>query len=586
MPQLPPAKVVGAAALELHGLDEGALHEPRVVLQDREVVQRVDVHAVGGYRARRPEGQEAITQRSRSGVAVADHQAALRVHDHASARELDSWHAVDGEGHGDRHLHQAPHELLLDCVRPARGAGLAADGACGDVRGEVRRRGRRRRGAGGPDAGLGHVAGGELHGEPSPVDPDHRNGAVGRIREARETHGDAGSVRVGGEGGLHLPDVARALPPDLGDQGARADAGASEEVALRRDVDANALDRQVVGPGLLIREVVEYGIPTLQILVRGDAVEVLYAALVLQALAPALDDQLDLLTNRIVEQCLERHEAGDALPGDGEEDVAWLEPAAGRALGDEGLDDEHADVLAACTSGRRLGLGETQPPQIRKGGELKCRLQRAPRHLLALAEQVDGALDAVQGEVEGGGGARLPSGIQGDDIAIGVYHGRPRRAARGRGSRLEVEGVEVVVGPPAVEGSLPVEPREHRAEDRKLLARIVPDYADVEALHGFVWPKLELRDAGEMLQGRGIELEDPEVMHRVAVDRSEGDLLAVVEVSLRHDGPLRDHVPVRQDEPPLRVHHEARGLPGAGLVRVEGAGAVQLEGDDARLDPR
>lgn len=69
-------------------------------------------------------------------------------------------------------------------------------------------------------------------------------------------------------------------------------------------------------------------------------------------------------------------------------------------------------------------------------------------------------------------------------------------------------------------------------------------------------------------------------MHRVAVQRAEGNLLAVLEHRLRHHGPGAEDVPVGQDEPPGGVHDESRGVGGSRGLGVEGAHAGGLDHHD------
>ncbi|GMG17165.1 unnamed protein product [Phytophthora fragariaefolia] len=71
------------------------------------------------------------------------------------------------------------------------------------------------------------------------------------------------------------------------------------------------------------------------------------------------------------------------------------------------------------------------------------------------------------------------------------------------------------------------------------------------------------------------------------VDGDEIHLLLIEEDGVGHHGPGRDHVAVREDDPALHVHDEARGHAEAGAVAVEGAHTQQTnahDGADALLE--
>jgi hypothetical protein len=64
---------------------------------------------------------------------------------------------------------------------------------------------------------------------------------------------------------------------------------------------------------------------------------------------------------------------------------------------------------------------------------------------------------------------------------------------------------------------------------------------------------------------------EAEVVHRIAIDRPDGDLLVVEEDGLRHRWPRLDHVAVGENDAALGVDDEAGGGLKGGMIGVEGA---------------
>lgn len=161
--------------------------------------------------------------------------------------------------------------------------------------------------------------------------------------------------------------------------------------------------------------------------------------------------------------------------------------------------------------------------------------------------------------------------------------------------------------PLTVHRRVAVEARQGAGEDRDLLAAVVADDADVEADGGRLGRERHLGGARELhacvgclgggcvcvvcvlnvrmwfecvcvcvvlcplvcvhwrsppcpashLQARRVEAHEREIVHRVKVEREDGQLLAVVEDRLGDDGAGRHHVAVGQDDAARRVDDKA-----------------------------
>ena len=166
-----------------------------------------------------------------------------------------------------------------------------------------------------------------------------------------------------------------------------------------------------------------------------------------------------------------------------------------------------------------------------------------------------------------------------DRPAEQIHHGGCRAATRRVGRRLVVEGVEVIVGVAAVLGRVAVEAGQGSVEDRQLLPGVVADHPDVQANPRGVRRQGQRDERHEAHLAR-IELVDPEVMHRIPVDRAQRDLLVVEEGGAGVDGPRMHHVTVRQDQAARRVDDEACAVRGACVLGVEVAGGGHLDRHD------
>src|SRR6185312_15389662 len=109
------------------------------------------------------------------------------------------------------------------------------------------------------------------------------------------------------------------------------------------------------------------------------------------------------------------------------------------------------------------------------------RVQRAAGDRLALLDELQRALHAIERQVEARCGVVGAAGIEGDDATPNVDDRRAGRSAGGPGGGLQIEGVEVVVLAEAVVWRLPIEAGERSGEDGELLAGIVADHPDLAA---------------------------------------------------------------------------------------------------------
>jgi hypothetical protein len=234
---------------------------------------------------------------------------------------------------------------------------------------------------------------------------------------------------------------------------------------------------------------------------------------------------------------------------------------------------------AACS----LLLAQAEAAQLVVRGVDEGRHEGAAGDGEAGADPLEGADDPVQREEEGGGGLGAAAGVEGDDVAVDVDDGGAGGAAGGAGGGLDVEGVEVVVAVGAVGGGGAVEAGEGAGEDGEFLAGVVADDADLGADEGFLWGEAEGGGLHEA-QGRGVVLEEAEVVDGVAVERAQRDLLVVEEDGLGDDGSGVNDVTIGEDDAPLGVDDEGGRLRGSVPFGVEGAGGVDADRNDGGAD--
>ncbi len=382
---------------------------------------------------------------------------------------------------------------------------------------------------------------------------------------------------------LEIVEVPDALAADLRDQARPRYRRGAEDVARARHVDARHGPIEMAR--LLVRELVKDAVAVLDVLVGRDRVQVVDGDPPLQPRAAALDGQIDGRADVAVENRRQRHELGDELALDLDQDVPWTQPAVRRRARQDVLDDEQPRALRSRLAHGRLGLGlEPQTAQLGERLVHELGLQRAALDLAPFADRRERDAHAVERQKEARRGLRVRAGVERDGASLDVDDGRPRRAPRRARRRLQVEGVEVVVVAAAVVRRLAVEPRDRAGENRQLLARVVADDANVAPDLGRLGNERQLDRANEP-QIRRVVAEEAEVVHRVAVHGHEVDLLLVQEDGLGANGPRRHDVAIRQDQPALGVYDEARRLARLIPFRVECARRVDADRHDARRDP-
>ncbi len=312
--------------------------------------------------------------------------------------------------------------------------------------------------------------------------------------------------------------------------------------------------------------------------------QVAHGQRLLDPFAAALDDDLDLAANGVVEDFLERLERGHELAVDVGEDVAWLQLAFGRRAGQHLVDDQHAgEVGARLARGFLRGGLQAEAHQFVVRRVAEDGLQGAARNGLAALDQLQRTLHATERQVETGLGPAAAARIERHDAALDVDDGRTRRTARRAGGRLHVERVEVVVLADAVLGGFAVEPRQRARQDGQLLAGVVADDADLGADARTFRVQRQCNRLHVAQLGWVVAI-DAEVVHRVAIDGVQFDFLAVLEHRGRHHRSGCHDVAVGQDQATHRVDHEARRLARLVPLGVEGAGLVDLDGHDRRRD--
>ena len=223
------------------------------------------------------------------------------------------------------------------------------------------------------------------------------------------------------------------------------------------------------------------------------------------------------------------------------------------------LHHQHSGAAGIAPPHLRFGLGpQSQPPDFVVGAVGEDGLQGAPRHGLPVADEVEGAHDGFEGQVEARRGDPPSPGVERDGVPVDVDHGRPRRPARCARRRLVVEGVEIVVAGGAVPGRFPIEARQGSRQDRQLLAGVVSHHADLRADPRVLRDELQLAGRHELDLGR-VVADDPEVVDGIAIDDLDGHLFVIEEYGLDRRRPRVHDVTVGDDEAALGVDHESRG---------------------------
>ena len=246
-----------------------------------------------------------------------------------------------------------------------------------------------------------------------------------RLVERYEAHGHLAVGRRGFDHVLEIVQVVDGLAVDGRHDAAARNRGLAEHVAGIRDVYAG--DGAIEMPCLLVRQLVEHAVAVLDVFVGRDVVQVRHGHRALEALPAALHDQLDLVTDGVVERGRQRHELGDQLAVDFDEDIARLQRAGGRRLRDHLLDDEHAGLLRKRLSYARFRVArQSQAPQFRERLVHELGLELAALHRLAGADLRKRHLDAIERQEEARRRLRVRTRVQRDDAAFDVDHRRAR----------------------------------------------------------------------------------------------------------------------------------------------------------------
>ncbi len=337
-------------------------------------------------------------------------------------------------------------------------------------------------------------------------------------------------------------------------------------------------------PRLLVRQRVHHGFAEFDVLVRGDGAQGLDLEPRAARLAAALYLYIDLPFDVAVEHVLEREEFRGGFAVDRHENIARRQHPVGRRSGLHVRDHQHAGQFRIGAAQPRFSVGiQAEAPEFIVGRVFEYRLQSAARHGLSRIDELQCPRYRRQGQVEAGGGARRSARIQRHHPAFDIDDRRAGRTARRAGGGLVVEGIEIVVLAVAVFGSLTIQARQGAGKNRQLLAGVIADHADFAADDR---ARRIQRQFGRLdeFEFRGIVAVDAEVMDGIAVHRIQLHLLAIEEDRLRGHGSRRHDMPIRQDESALGVDDEARGLRRRVPLGVEGARAVDLNGDDAAGD--
>ena len=426
------------------------------------------------------------------------------------------------------------------------------------------------------------VATADLRRKPGAVHPHHAGLGTLGVVERGVAQGRARAVRQGGDDVAKFRHGGDRLAVHAGNHGAARHARRVQHVA--RVGDVHAAHGRVEVSRHLVRKRVHHGIAELEELRGRDRVQVAYGQRLLDLFAAALDDDVDLAADGVVENFLERQERGHELAVDVGEDVARLQLAFGRRARQHFVHHQHAGEVGArlaCGFLRDGPQAETHEFVVRR--VVEDGLQGAARHGLAALDQLQRALHAIERQVETGLCPAAAAGVQRDDATLDVDHRRTRRAPRRAGGGLHVERIEVVVLADAVLGGRAVEPSQRARQDRELFAGVIADDADLGADARALRIQRQRHGLHVPQPGRVVAI-DAEVVHRVAIDGVQLDFLAVLEHRGCHHRSGRHHVPVGQDQAAHGVDHEARRLARLVPLRVEGAGLVDFDGDDRRRD--
>ena len=531
------------------------------------------VHHPPGYLHGAGESDGDVPDRHRHGVAVDDHQAALRIDDQPGAVVVALGDARHRVRHVEGHHGERGGERVHARIRVAR---------------ELRRA--RRRGLGRrtrrqvmtvPQPGT-VVALAVMRREPQPVHADGvQLGAVGGL-DRQVAHAGALAVAELRDARLEVLQGVDLLAVQRQHHRPARHTGGAEHVAGVGDV--HPAGRHVQVSRLLVGERVHHRVPELRVGARGDGVQIPDREFRGNGLAAALQLHFHLAADAVVERLLEGLEAAHVVAVQAHQDVPGLQHLLAGTAGQHLRHDQHAGVARKLLAHGALGAaGEPQALELIVGGVVEDGVERAARHGLALLDELQRALHAPERQIEARGGAAGAAGIERHHAAADIDDRGAGGAAGGARGRLQVEGVEVVVLGDPVLGRVAIQARERAGEDRQLLAGVVADHADLAPdLRPFRVQRQRLGlDEAQLLR---VVTVDAEVVHRVAVHRVQLHFLAVEEGRLRGHRPRGHDVTVGEDQAALGVHHEAGRLRGGVPLGVEGARQVDVDRDHARGD--
>ena len=141
--------------------------------------------------------------------------------------------------------------------------------------------------------------------------------------------------------------------------------------------------------------------------------------------ATPLQFYLDLVADVVIEHCRERHELGDQLTVDAQQDVAGFELAVRGRIGNYLFDHQHPGLVGERRAYEPLGfVCQPQACDLIICLGLEHRLQGATRNRLSLLDQRKRTLYAVERQEEAAGRRVVRAGVQRHDLAVDVDHRR------------------------------------------------------------------------------------------------------------------------------------------------------------------
>ena len=178
---------------------------------------------------------------------------------------------------------------------------------------------------------------------------------------------------------------------------------------------------------LLIRQVVDDRIAKLEVLGRCNVVQISDAHLVRNGTAAALHLDLDIAANVPIQNRRKRDELRNKFTVDAQQNVAGCQLAGGGRIGDHLLDGQHAGLLRKCGASNALRIvGQAEPLEFVVRLALEHCLQRAAGHGIAMLQQRQRSLDAIQRQEKAACGRVIRAGVQRHDFTVDVHHRRSR----------------------------------------------------------------------------------------------------------------------------------------------------------------